>query len=87
MAFDVVSIFNLFYFKRTLVVVIGSKLFPFSGRETDCSDSFSFGLDLELKILVMVYWRYVMDVLLMCQNVTGFQPLLLRENRRNMKTE
>ena len=43
-------------------MVIGSKLFPFSGGETDCSDSFSFGLDLELKILVMVYWRYVMDV-------------------------
>ena len=72
-------------------MVIGSKLFPFSGGETDCSDSFSFsfsfGLDLQLEILVMVYWRYVMDVLLMCQNVTGFQPLLLRENRRNMKTE
>ena len=80
MAFDVVSILNLFYFKRTLVVVIGTKLFPFSGGETDCSDSFSFGLELELKILVMVYWRYRHGcILLMFQNVTGFQPLLLRE--------
>ena len=67
MAFDVVSILNLFYFKRTLVVVIGSKLFPFSGGETDCSDSFSFGLNLELKILVKVYsgdtlWLYPANV-------------------------
>ena len=38
-------------------MVIGSKLFSFfSGGETDCSESFSFGLDLELKILVTVYW-------------------------------
>ena len=62
MALDVVSILNLFFnFNRTLVVVVGSKLFPFSGEETDCSDSFSFsfGLDLQLEILVMVYWRYI----------------------------
>ena len=30
-------------------MVIGSKLCPFSGGETGCSDIFSFGLDLELK--------------------------------------
>ena len=41
-------------------MVISSKLFPFLGGETDCSDSFSFGLDLELEIPVMVYWRYIM---------------------------
>ena len=34
LAFDVVSILNLFfYFKRTLVVVIGGKLFAFSGEK------------------------------------------------------
>ena len=47
-------------------MVIGSELFPFSGGETDCSDSFSLLLDLELEILVMVYWRYIMDVSCLC---------------------
>ena len=45
-------------------MVIDSKLFPFSGGETDYSDSFSFGLDLELKLYLSWYtgdtlWMYM----------------------------
>ena len=54
-----------------MVIAIDSKLFPLSGGETDCSDSFSFGLELELKILVMVNWPYIMDV--SCKGVKIWQ--------------
>ena len=81
--------FKPFYFNRTLVVVISSKLFPFLGGETDCSDS-TVSVSAWIWNSKYLSW-YTGDtlwcILLMCQNVTGFQPLLLREKRGNMKTE
>ena len=70
-------------------MVIGSKLFPFSGGETDCSDSFSFGLHGSgtrhtCHGILAIHYGCILQT---CQNVTGFQPLLLREKKKNMNTE
>ena len=83
--------FKPIYFKtfnRTVVVVIGSKLFPFSGGKTRLLWQFQFWLRSKtLNTCHGILAIHYGCILQTCQNVTGFQPLLLREKKKNMNTE